>query len=281
MSRNRSTVAIPASIVSDTPHLREKTAKLGAIARYCSIFGVDQILIYADDLVREEDFTLCEQVLQFLETPQYLRRRLFTKNPALRFVGVLPPLQIPSHNVPKSIKDCRLGDLREGVVLARDGQRLKMEVGLEYPVECQGRAPAGTRATVRLASIGQELRGELVDRSKISIYWGYRVRAQKTRLGTILEKEKYDLRIGTSRYGQQLKDAWSKITGFLSDEATVMIAFGSPKLGLREILQREQKTPDDVFDVFVNMVPNQKTLTVRTEEAVALTLATLNVMRSM
>ena len=282
MSGNRSTVAIPASIVSDTPHLREKTAKLGVIARYCSIFSVDQILIYADgDPICEEDFTVCEQVLRFLETPQYLRKRLFTMNQALRYVGVLPPLQIPSHNVPKSIKDCRVGDLREGVVLARDGERLKIDVGLEGPVECLGRSPAGTRATVRVISIGKELRGELVDRSKISIYWGYRVRPQKTRLGTILEKEKYDLRIGTSRYGQQLKDAWSKITEFLSDEATVMIAFGSPKLGLREILQKEEKSSDDVFDVFVNMVPNQKTLTVRTEEAVAVTLATLNIIRSL
>ena len=206
---------------------------------------------------------------------------MFTKNPALRFVGVLPPLQIASHNVPKSVKDCKLGDLREGIVLARDGQQLRMDVGLEYPVQCQGIAPAGTRATVRLVAIGHELKGELVDRPKISIYWGYQVRAQKIRLGTILEKEKYDLKIGTSRYGQQIKDVWSKITGFLSNEASVMIAFGSPKLGLREILQREQKAPGDVFDFFVNMVPDQKTLTVRTEEAVAVTLATLNLMRSM
>ena len=242
---------------------------------------MNQILIYADGPIHDEDFTLIEHILRFLETPQYLRKRLFTRNPALRFVGVLPPLQIPSHNVPKSIKECRVGDLREGVVVARDGQRLRVDVGLERPVECQGTAPTETRATVRLDSIGQELGGELVDRSKISIYWGYRVRAEKTRLGAILEKEQYDLKIGTSRYGQQLKDAWSEITEFLRNEVTMMIAFGSPRLGLREILLGERKTPEDVFDFYVNMIPNQKTLTVRTEEAVGLTLATLNIMRSM
>lgn len=279
MSRNRSTVAIPASIVSDTPHLREKTAKLGAIARYCSIFGVDQILIYADDLVREEDFTLCEQVLQFLETPQYLRRRLFTKNPALRFVGVLPPLQIPSHNVPKSIKDCRLGDLREGIVLARDGQRLKMEVGLEYPVECQGRAPAGTRATVRLASIGQELRGELVDRSKISIYWGYRVKQSKFKLAALLEKERFDLRIGTSRYGANVLDIWPKISSSMKNVGSILVAFGSPRLGLTEILSQEGKSPEGVFSFLINTVPAQNVATVRTEEAVLISLGLLNCMR--
>ena len=42
-------VAIPASLISDTPHLREKTAKLGVLARACSIFGVNEIVIYLDD----------------------------------------------------------------------------------------------------------------------------------------------------------------------------------------------------------------------------------------
>jgi hypothetical protein len=268
--------------VADTPHLREKTAKLGSVARSCSIFGVGQIIIYGDEPGRdqEEDFNTCADILRFLETPQYLRRRLFSIGPDLRFVGILPPLQIPSHNVPRKARDCAPGDLREGVVVARSGGTLKLDVGLESLVECHGALPVRTRATVKLTSIKQ-LAGELVDPTKISIYWGYQVKAQKTSLGAILEKESYDLRIGTSRYGHQLKDVWSKIMGLVQDEGSVLIAFGSPQAGLRDILQREGKKPEDVFDVYVNMVPNQETLTVRTEEAVAFSLSTINVMRSM
>ena len=275
-------MALPASIVADTPHLREKTAKLGNVARSCSIFGVDQIIIYGDDPDhnQKQDFDVCVEILRFLETPQYLRRRLFSLGPALRFVGILPPLQIPSHNVPRKVRDCAPGDLREGVVAARSGNTLNLDVGLESLVECHGALPIGTRVTVKLTSI-KELAGELVDRTKISIYWGYQVRAQKTSLGTMLEKERYDLRIGTSRYGHQLKDVWSKVMGLVHDGRSVLIAFGSPKTGLRDILQREGKKPEDVFDVYVNMVPNQETLTVRTEEAVAFSLSTINVMRSM
>ena len=175
------TVALPASIVSDTPHLREKTAKLGYLARSCSIFGVNQILLYGDDPNhnQEDDFDTCTEILRFLETPQYLRRRLFSIGPALRFAGILPPLQIPSHNVPRKVRDCALGDLREGVITARSGGILKVDAGLESLVNCQGSLPAGARVTVKLTSI-EELAGELVDRAKISIYWGYRVRAQKT-----------------------------------------------------------------------------------------------------
>jgi len=275
-------VALPASMISDTPHLREKTAKLGSIARSCSIFGVDQIIIYCDDLDQNQrqDLHTCAEILQFLETPQYLRKRMFSIGPVLKFVGILPPLQIPSHNVPRKALDCSAGDLREGVVTACSGSSLKVDVGLESFVECQGALTVGTRVTVKLTSIN-ELAGEIVDRTKISIYWGYRVRAQKTALGTILEKEKYDLRIGTSRLGQELKDVWSKLMSSLNNEDTVIIAFGSPKAGLREILQREGKKPEEVFDIYVNMIPNQETLTVRTEEAVAFSLSTFNAMRSM
>jgi len=280
--RSRMFVALPASIIADTPHLREKTAKLGSVARSCSIFGVDQIILYGDDPDhnQKQDFDTCVDILRFLETPQYLRRRLFSIGPGLRFVGILPPLQIPSHNVPRKARDCALGDLREGVVTARNGDILNVDVGLESLVECHGASPVGTRVTVKLTSI-KEVAGELVDRTKISIYWGYQVRAQKTSLGTMLEKESYDLRIGTSRYGHQLKDVWSKVIDLVRDEGSVLIAFGSPKAGLSDILQREGKKPEDVFDVYLNMVPNQETLTVRTEEAVAFSLSTINVMRSM
>jgi len=96
----------------------------------------------------------------------------------------------------------------------------------------------------------------------------------------MLEKENYDLTIGTSRYGHQLKDMWSKLMDFVHEDGSVLIAFGSPRAGLRDILQREGKKPEDVFGIYVNTVPNQETMTVRTEDAVAFTLSMINVMRS-
>ena len=274
-------VAIPASLVSDTPHLREKTAKLGLIARACSIFGVRQILLYVDDGLRDQrdDLDFCAQILSFIETPQYLRKRMFKLNPSLKFTGILPPLQTPHHNVPRSLHECRMGDLREGIVLAHRHGSLLVDVGLERTLECRGGLPQGSRLTVRLTSVDGNLVGEMVDESKISIYWGYRVRQEKFKLGSLLEKEKFDLRIGTSRYGTSLLDVWSKVSNSMKNVGSVLVAFGSPRFGLREILGQEGKAPDDVFDFFVNTVPDQKVSTVRTEEAVMISLAVLNVMR--
>ena len=51
MDRKKLTIAIPASIISDTPHLREKTSKIGSIARSAAIFRVNEIIIYSNDPV--------------------------------------------------------------------------------------------------------------------------------------------------------------------------------------------------------------------------------------
>jgi len=41
MSRKKLAIAIPTSVISDTPHLREKTSKIGLIGRAAAVFRVD------------------------------------------------------------------------------------------------------------------------------------------------------------------------------------------------------------------------------------------------
>jgi len=276
------TVAIPASLVSDTPHLREKTAKLGIVGRACAIFGVDEIMIYADDIRRDqrEDFDLCLQILSFIETPQYLRKRIFKLSPELKFVGILPPLQAPHHNVPNSLHQCKIGDIREGVIVGQRANFLQIDAGLEHAIECPRRSSSGLRVTVRLKSLTGTLAGEIIDVSKEQLnglgYWGYKVRRAKS-LGTLLQDGEFNLRIGTSRYGKPILDAWPVLEGSMVAANSLLVAFGSPKMGLREILGEEQQEPEDVFNHYINTVPNQNVSTVRTEEAVLITLGLLNV----
>jgi len=274
-------VAIPASLVSDTPHLREKTAKLGAIARACAIFGTHEIILYPDDAHQEraESMQLCKEILGFIETPQYLRKKLFGLSPSLKYAGILPPLQIPSHDVPRSVRDCKQGDIREGVVIARHGEEMDVDVGLEQKLECHGALQVGTRIMVRLTSVGRILVGEIADPTKISIYWGYRVKQSKFKLATLLEKERFDLTIGTSRYGANVLDIWPKISSSMKNGGSVLVAFGSPRSGLTEILSQEGKRPQEVFSFLINTVPAQNVATVRTEEALLISLALLNCMR--
>jgi hypothetical protein len=281
-------LAIPASLVADTPHLREKTAKLGMVARACSIFGVREIVLYPDDVShgRPEDMQLCAQLLSFIETPQYLRKRLFGLDSSLKFAGILPPLQIPSHDVPRLIRDCKEGDLRDGVVVAQHGETLAVDVGLERTLECRGEFPVGTRISVQLTSVERSLVGQIVDPTKIStyqgsrapIYWGYKVTKTQS-LGRLLREHRYPVSIGTSRYGAPLSDFWRPLRTAIQNQP-VLLAFGAPQRGLQEILQAESMNAKEAFDFFVNTVPDQQTVTVRTEEAILVTLGLLNAMRT-
>ena len=85
MDKKKLSIAIPASVISDTPHLREKTSKIGSIGRAAAIFRVDEIIVYPDnakvDQRRDLDFIAFCSII--LETPQYLRKALFKFEPDL------------------------------------------------------------------------------------------------------------------------------------------------------------------------------------------------------
>ena len=290
MGWRKISVAVPASLVSDTPHLREKTGKLGLVARACSIFQVSEIVIYGDDARREQkgDIELCMQILRFVETPQYLRRRVFRLTSSLRYAGILPPLQTPPHNVSHSIRECKVGDWREGVIVSGRGNDLLVDVGLEKVLEATGDYPVGRRVTTKITKIAKNLVGEIVDKMKIGVaepstsqtYWGYEVTNANSALGKYVKNRDFDLKIGTSRYGSPVRSVWSRLTLSLKSAKEMMIAFGSPKIGLKEILAQEGEIPEDVFDYYVNTVRDQGVATVRTEEAVLISLGILNLATS-
>jgi len=88
-------IAIPDSCLSDENTNLGKTRKISIFARACAIFEVETIFIYRDN-GSEEDSKLLLTILKYLDTPQYLRRSVFSKVNELKYAGVLHPLKIPS-----------------------------------------------------------------------------------------------------------------------------------------------------------------------------------------
>jgi len=84
------------------------------------------------------------------------------------------------------------------------------------------------------------------------------------------------LKIGTSRYGTPIQEVLTNLTEGLKTSHSTVIAFGSPKTGLKEMLVQERLDPKHAFHYFVNTVPDQQTATVRTEEAILISLGILN-----
>ena len=106
----------------------DKTRKISVLARACSIFKIETIYVYKDG-DSKQDASLLVMILKYLETPQFLRRRLFPKMNDLKFAGVLQPLKIPSHITPANSKNINRGDVREGFVVNIKGKKF-VDVGI-------------------------------------------------------------------------------------------------------------------------------------------------------
>ena len=76
-------MAIPASIISTVQTRELKTFLIGQIARTLAIHKVDEVIVYADcaaEQSNDSDSNSClflARLLQYAETPSYLRKTLF------------------------------------------------------------------------------------------------------------------------------------------------------------------------------------------------------------
>lgn len=279
MDKIKLSIAIPASVISDTPHLREKTSKIGLIGRAAAIFRTDEIIVYPDipeaDQRRDMDFIVL--ILNYLETPQYLRKTLFKLEPDLQYAGILPPLRTPSHPLSGKTKHLKVGEYREGVVLSEVKEGLLVDIGVQQPVILrQKQFGVGDRLTLQVINVGEQVEVQAVNQDDVPFYWGYGVIKEKRSFGQLLAKGNFDLRMATARVGDNFMDITEKIGAKWCGGQRVLVAFGAPSRGLYEIAAEEGLKLDETVDFIVNMVPGQGTVTVRTEEALFASLAILN-----
>lgn len=272
----RLSVALPSSFTKDVPHLREKTSRVGLIARSLAIFRVDEAVIYNDEIGKnsESEGRLFEKLLAYQETPQYLRKALFKQDPDLQFSGILPPLRMPSH---PSVAEPRIGEIREGLVI-ESGASSVVNAGFRTAVQVPSELRLLERVTIRLARISPQLQGELLEPTRLPIYWGFRVTRTNLTLGRLIRSRSQDLTISTSRRGKVVRDVLNDLTIRWKSSKRPMVVFGSPSEGVPEILAKEGADLGRMVDFNLNMIANQGVETVRTEEAVLATMSILNLL---
>ncbi len=271
------TVLVPTSLVREAEDKREATRKLGYVARAATVFRADRLGVFDDaDGERKWGGGFVETVLQYASTPPYLRKEAFGRRSELEYVGVLPPLRVPSWTGSESNDS---GSLREGIVtqVGPEG-RVRVNCGLQHPISLR-EPPSmalseGERVSVRVSS-RRPVRAKITD----DPIPGFQV--ERTDLATALAREDAGVRVATSRHGETLSvSRLAELTGrFERDGLTV--AFGAPTrglppmLGLSEEAVRESESPGG-FDVWLNTVPAQGSEVVRTEEAMFAALGCLN-----
>ena len=269
-------ILIPSSTTMESADERIRTLKVGQIARAAAVFRVDRIVIYRDD--QFDDSRFISRVLQYAETPQYLRKRLFPRERALRYVGILPPLRTPHHPTSSKVSTLKVGEFRVGLVVdevgSDDGAWVEIGVERPLPLKTAQRLRAGQRLNVRIFSL-KPLAAEPVDRSEIPHYWGYETEVIPNLEEHVRSTERQV--VVTSRMGRPATPDLIRRMVLEGRGRGLEVIFGSPARGVDAFLSSETMEGCCV----INTIPHQGTETVRLEEAILATLSQVNLMRSL
>ncbi|CAH0407355.1 unnamed protein product [Chilo suppressalis] len=291
-------IAIPGSILENAQSAELRTYLAGQIARAACVFCVDEVIVYDDvgdkldtkkskvedvdgvKLARKSCVQLA-RILQYLECPQYLRKHFFPLHKDLEFAGLLNPLDAPHH-----LRMSNDFKFREGITMnkkVKPGRGSQVNVGLLQDVSTDKLLNPGIRVTVRMLAPqgGKKLKGKIVSlttpRAETGVYWGYTVRIANNLSQVFTQstyKDGYDLTIGTSDRGIPVDDLPDG--GLKYNHA--LIVFGGLQ-GIEAALESDEQLQVDeaslLFNHYINVLPNQGSRTIRTEEAVLVALSGL------
>ncbi len=275
-------VAVPWNVLEEAPDEREKVRKIGYICRGAAIFQTSRLIVYTYGRWNEQETRFLLRNLEYMVTPPYLRKHLFKIESELKLAGLLPPLRTPSHYSTRERP--RPGDLVEGVVVRWDGYYSIAKIGESYYAKIPRPHPVGSRLVLRIeAESGSGMyRAHIVSLDKLNVYWNLRV--EQRGLRELIEDKSYDTVILTGREGEEVCDLYedlvSRVKRAKSVDKRILVVFGSPRLGVEEILRSEGLGIESDRMLFINFVPEQGVETIRTEEAIIAVLSILHLMRA-
>ena len=274
MYKDELSIFIPNSFLSESKDLKIRTYKVGILGRALAIFQADNVVIYNDDHVKNEDGEMdgefIAEILNYMNTPQYLRKQAFPIRPELKHVGILPPLRTPHHPV-NSQPD--VGDYRQGFTVKRNKKGTYVDIGMDKLAFCKEQLSVKRIFDFKITKIAKKEVIVTPDKPD-DVYWGYNVISSTKSLKNSLKLIKPNLVVETTRYGDYINSIFDELKPKLDESKSIAILFGGPYSSIQE----DVSNPN--WDLFkINTLPGQGTETVRSEEAVVATLSLFNYMR--
>jgi hypothetical protein len=267
-------IAIPYNVTEEATTEEEAVRKIGYIGRAAAIFRVKNVYIYTFKGSEEPRRALfIKKNLEYLVTPPYLRKDLFGLDPDLRLAGLLQPLNLPVFGHRRG--DVKVHEVRVGLVIRWDGYYSVVKIGDEMYVKVPKPYPIKSLVAVSIDSVidGKFYRGHVVKNA--NVYTGYTVSIVK--LGELVGMGNLIL---TGKEGKSIISVMNELRGLINKSGDTTVVFGSPRMGVDEILKSEGLGDVLRRSLFVNFIPNQGLVTVRTEEAIVAVLSILNVISS-
>lgn len=264
----RLAVAIPASILATEDTLELKTLKAGVVGRILAVHRVDEVILYKDPDTRTEDLRLLRLLLEYMVTPPHLRRKAYPLRRELRAVGLLPPLRTFNHEVPEELKP---GTVLDAYIESCDGGVCKAYLGKPGYGVIRGSYKPNTVITVIVKSVvGNSI--ELEEFKWANVYVGFKIKTIAS-LETLIKsyRGKGYLVILSSKYGECSYEIMDRMMRAIAGSNGLLVLFGGPYRCPYEY------TDHSLYDIIVNTIPDQGTVTVRTEEAMIATLTTLEI----
>ena len=274
MYKDELSIFIPNSFLSESKDLKIRTYKVGILGRALAIFQADNVVIYNDDHVKNEDGEMdgefIAEILNYMNTPQYLRKQAFPIRPELKHVGILPPLRTPHHPV-NSQPD--VGDYRQGFTVKRNKKGTYVDIGMDKLAFCKEQLSVKRIFDFKITKIAKKEVIVTPDKPD-DVYWGYNVISSTKSLKNSLKLIKPNLVVEATRYGDYINSIFDELKPKLDESKSIAILFGGPYSSIQE----DVSNPN--WDLFkINTLPGQGTETVRSEEAVVATLSLFNSMR--
>ena len=233
---------IPNSFLAETNDLKIKTYKVGIISRALAVFRIKNVIIYKDNSFNDEkgikDAKFIETVLNYMNTPQYLRKRAFPIQSDLRHVGILPPLRTPHH---PTVAFCK--------------EQLSVNKIFSFKV----------------TKIAKEI--IVTPDEPDDIYWGYKTINKNDGLKKSLNKSDPNLVVITTRYAETINSIFDELRYKINKSNNIAIVVGGPYSSVEN-----DYSDFKWESIEINTIPEQGTQTVRTEEAVVATLSLFNIL---
>ncbi|TFG19353.1 MAG: hypothetical protein EU530_06515 [Promethearchaeota archaeon] len=262
LQKSKISVVLPDSFLENEDTLLLKTRKIGALVRTTTMFRIGHVYFYKES-GSNQDRTILSDICAHLSIPPYLRK-YGSRSSNLRYTAILPPIHSPNH---LGVEYNNISYL-EGILIENFGEKISVDIGKKDPLTFMNKAlyKKGDSIIIQSKGVSNFIQEKVPD----SIFWKTMFEIGDLTLDQYLQSNSQSYVIASSKSGTPIN-----IT-FLQDLKTsspshVLLVFGPIRGSLRDYIKNL-----DSINMWINIIPNQGTKTIKIEEAVQSALTLMN-----